>query len=709
MLQDWVMGRSWLTALAATLVAGTATANTFWGFATSGPEGPPPYVAPSEEIELPRPPVVQTAVDFWTRVYTDADTGSGYLHDARHLDIVYELIELPEGASRKTRARVVNATKQRYAQILGVLAKGRRTGLSAEEARVLALWEGREDELDGAVGRLRFQLGQSDRFRAGLVRSGRWTPYIRSRFQNAGLPVQLTALPHVESSFDPGARSHVGAAGMWQFTRSTGRRYMRIDHVVDERLDPFLATDAAIQLLTHDYQVTGSWPLAITAYNHGAAGMRNAADSLGTDDIGVIIEQYRGRTFGFASRNFYPAFLAAVDVSTEPERYFGPVQPDPAADQEVLETDAYYPVASLAQALGVDRSTLRTLNPALSESVWIGDKYVPKGFPVRSPRGTTGAPDLQFQLAAVERFDTQRPDEFHRVERGEALSVIASQYGVSVRQLMAANGLSNPNRIRAGTVLRLPIPARQPHVQHAVLTDPSSGRTVAVRSPAAETLALNAPAPKFVIPKAEVVAAETVAEAPEAEVLSEAPVAEVAATETEVAASADEAEVVLDLPPMDLSADPSNYDVAADGTIEILPVETLGHYAEWLGVRASTLRSLNRIAYGSPVVVGHRLRLDFSRVDHDTFEARRRVFHRELQETFFARQHITGTTRHVVRPGDSLWELSEVRYRVPVWLLRQYNPDLDLSRIHPGNALVIPVIGPNDAAAPAREAAGQAM
>ena len=280
------MARCVIFAMAVVMFAGTATATTFWGVSTRGPDGPPPYVPPetlqrSDESLMPRPEVVARAVNFWTRVYTEVDTNAGFIHDSRHLDVVYEAIELPENASRRTRSRVVEAAKKRYSAILKTLAAGRRSTLDGEAQRVLALWQDKENELSKAAGRLRFQLGQSNRFQAGITRSGAWTAYIRQRFAAEGLPVELAALPHVESSFNPGARSHVGATGMWQFTRSTGRRYMRIDHVVDERLDPFLATDAAVQLLSHDYQMTGAWPLAITAYNHGAAGMRRASQGAG--------------------------------------------------------------------------------------------------------------------------------------------------------------------------------------------------------------------------------------------------------------------------------------------------------------------------------------------------------------------------------------------------------------------------------------------
>jgi membrane-bound lytic murein transglycosylase D len=216
---------------------------------------------------FPRPPGLEPDIQFWIRTYTEVGTNGGFIHDDRHLDVIYESVRFPEGSSSRTQRRQVKEAKKRYKKILLTLARGKREGLSEEQSRVLALW---------------FQLGQSDKFRAGLIRSGAWEPYIRETLSEMGLPVELVALPHVESSYNSKARSHIGATGLWQFTRSTGRRYLRIDSSVDERMDPYTSTVAAARLLSHNRSVTGSWPLAITAYNHGAAGLRRAARRLGT-------------------------------------------------------------------------------------------------------------------------------------------------------------------------------------------------------------------------------------------------------------------------------------------------------------------------------------------------------------------------------------------------------------------------------------------
>jgi membrane-bound lytic murein transglycosylase D len=149
------------------------------------------------------------------------------------------------------------------------------------------------------------------------------------------------------------------------------------------------------------------------------------------------------------------------------------------------------------------------------------------------------------------------------------------------------------------------------------------------------------------------------------------------------------------------SADPADYSVRDDDAVIVQAAETLGHYAEWLDVRASDLRRLNRMSFATPVVVGRKVKLAFSKVTHDQFEARRMEYHRQLQEAFFTQFRIKDTATHVVRSGESIWVLAQQRYNIPIWLLRQYNPDLDLGDIRPGTKLVIPIVEPTAPAEPA--------
>lgn len=357
------------------------------------------------EAQVPRPPELERDVQFWLRIYAQVATTGGLLHDDRNLDVVYHVVEYPPGATASERRAVVEQLRARYRTALERLAaEDPQPGPDAERIRELFAEEASPERFRQALEGIRFQLGQADRFRAGLIRAGAWADYIASVLAARGLPAEIAALPHVESSFDPTAYSKVGAAGLWQFMPATGRSYLRVDDAVDERMDPFRATEAAAQLLEYNHRLLGSWPLALTAYNHGAAGMRRARDAMGTDDIVTLVRQYQGPSFGFASRNFYASFLAALEIDRNPDAYFGPLVRHAAATFTEVEVPVATGIATLLRALDVPRGQLRALNPALLAPVWSGKRPVPQGYRLRLPE-TAGAwtPEmLAARLAALQ-------------------------------------------------------------------------------------------------------------------------------------------------------------------------------------------------------------------------------------------------------------------------------------------------------------------
>jgi membrane-bound lytic murein transglycosylase D len=446
-----------------------------------------PDAALAAPEDFPKPAAIEPRVAFWKRIYTEVGTGGGLLHDPDDLSLVYEVVAFPNGRWDVAGERHMKARRAHVSRVLQALARGKRSGLSAEEQRILALFPPSVSSrtLRAKANAVRFQLGQSDKFRAGLGRQGRWDAFIRATFSERGLPTEIGALPHVESSFNPDARSSVGASGIWQFMPSTGRLYMRVDSAVDERNDPYLATVAAARLLKANYEEIGAWPLAITAYNHGLGGMRRAVRQLGTRDIGVILEKYKSRSFGFASKNFYASFLAALEIDREPERYFGPIARDPGEDPERVILDHYYRPATLAAAFGVPVDALRQVNPAVSSSVWEGKRLLPQGYELRVPRDPLrAAPKVVLaSVAGSERLTSQVPEYHgtHRVRPGETLSSIARRYGVSTRALQRENGLRSANRIHAGQ--RLKIPGRAGSAPAPVREQPASAAVAASAVP----------------------------------------------------------------------------------------------------------------------------------------------------------------------------------------------------------------------------------
>lgn len=615
-----------------------------------------PFFAVAAASEtFPQPPELQADVDFWTDIFTTVGNDEGVLHDNRDLSVVYERLAMPEKLGRRERQRRVDKSRKALQATLRTLAAGKRDNLTTEEARVLALWgENVSNEtLRAAVGRIRFQQGLRDRFREGLQRSGRWREYVNREFLALGVPIEIAALPHVESSYNPAARSHVGASGIWQFTRSTGQRFMRVDHVVDERNDPFEATRAAGRLLAYNYSITGNWPMAITAYNHGLAGARRAMREFGDTAYVDILRNYKGRTFGFASRNFYVAFLAAKEVDQNVEKYF----PGLTAESPVVYSEAklanYVAVPQLTKALGVSPAKLAEHNPALQATVWQGSKYLPRGYTLRLPasdlRGSLA--DLVSALPADAIFQKQLPDMFHTVSRGDTLSQIADTYDTRVSTLVSLNGLNSSHFIRAGQKLRLP---------------------AAGPAPVAETIVVAAipeDTPEPVI--------ETVPEP--IETMSENDSGDFASSQVESDQTS-------------LLSDPSDYSVAADNTIEVQPLETLGHFGDWLEIKTQRLRDLNGLAFRTPVAVGQRIQLDLASVDAKQFEERRVAYHRAQQDRFFRQHVISGVTEHRIKMGESIWILALRQYDVPIWLFRQYNPAIDLHKVRPGTRVQIPVL-----------------
>ena len=600
---------------------------------------------------FPQPAELQPDVDFWVDVFTVYGNDEGVLHDNRNLGVVYARLPIPEKTSRRERQRRVDKRRKALQAVLRSLASGKRDKLTAEEARVLALWPAdvSNKTLSSAVGRIRYQQGLKDRFQQGLRRSGRWRAHVNKEFAALNVPIEIAALPHVESSYNPAARSNVGASGIWQFTRSTGRRFMRVDHVVDERNDPFAATRAAGRLMAYNYSITGNWPMAITAYNHGLGGVRRAMRKHGDTAYVEILRKYNGRTFGFASRNFYVAFLAAKEVDQNVEKYFPGLQAEAPTNYSVTSLPTYVSVSGLTKALGTTRAKLEQHNPALQATVWQESKYVPKGYELRFPADSLqqSLSKLIGSLPANAVFSKQLPDMFHRVTRGDTLSQIAATYSTRVSNLVALNNLNSSHRIRAGQQLRLPAAGPAP-----VIT-----KTPVAREPEPE-------------PQAAIAVAAT--------------------TPTEIAS--DFASSLLGSIQTSLLSDPSDYSVAADNSIEVQPLETLGHFGDWLEIKTQRLRDLNGLAFRTPVAVGQRIRLDLKTVDAKIFEERRVAYHRAQQDSFFRKNLISGVTEHTIQAGESIWILALRKYDVPIWLFRQYNPEVDMHKVRPGTKVQIPLL-----------------
>lgn len=402
---------------------------------------------------------IATNVQFWEHVYSRYTTRQGILHDKDNLAIVYDVVDLVDwespGSSRINR-ELIKISRQRYKDILSNLADGKKP-LTDEEKHVASLFPDQGPHgFKKAINNIRLQIGQKDRFLEGVVRSGVYMPTIKKIFRTYNLPAELAYLPHVESSFNPEAHSKAGAAGLWQFTGPTGRQYMRIDTVVDERYDPYSSTQAAAKFLKENYEALNSWPLAITAYNYGRAGMFRAKEKMGGYEN--IFNNHQTRLFQFAARNFYPEFLAALRVAKKIEASQSIVLSRPEATISV-RMNGYADVNDLLRYFKIGETDFTRLNPSLRKAVLTGRKYIPKNFLVRLPandRVRNLAADLPFSIYR----DNQIRDTVYIVRRGDTAGSIARKYKVSLAELIKENGLDRRATIRIGQKLKIPVPTR---------------------------------------------------------------------------------------------------------------------------------------------------------------------------------------------------------------------------------------------------------
>jgi membrane-bound lytic murein transglycosylase D len=351
--------------------------------------------AAAERLELPSAGL-ESRIDFWKKVFTQYGADDLIIHDRFHVNVIYDIAGESDVESKTAAVRVA------LDEILANLDTPEALSLTGKQIRDAIAANGvslSATTIRELRNNIHTQRGIKERFRDGIIRSGRYLESFQEVFEREGLPVDIALLPLVESSFENRSLSKAGAAGIWQFTRGTGRLYMTINRRVDQRLDPAIATRAAARLLRDNYKALGSWPLAITAYNHGRGGMMRAQNEAGPE-ITSIINEYRGRLFGYASMNFYTEFLAAVDVYKNYEQYFG--------------------------QLTLDKPTMRKAAPAKTVAT--------------------------AKVAARTPAAKAVPADKYKVRKGDTLFEIAQKFGMSLRELMDLNNLRN-SVIHAGQIL----------------------------------------------------------------------------------------------------------------------------------------------------------------------------------------------------------------------------------------------------------------
>ena len=658
---------------------------------TAGLLALPPGAAASDYF--PVPDLLKTNVEFWIKIYTEVGLNEGLLHDRDYPLIIYDKVTVGSGTRRGETGEAA-VKKEKIIAALRALRETPESQWTADQRRIRALFTAyaNDSALADAESRLRFQLGQKQRFYEGLQRSGMYLDTIRVILAQYDVPAELAYLPHVESSFDADAYSKVGAAGLWQFMRATGKLYLTIDYLVDERRDPILATYAAAKLLSYNYRELQAWPLAITAYNHGLYGMKRAVENTGSRDIAVIIQKHQSRSFQFASKNFYSCFLAARQIASAPEKYFKTVSYMPRLVYNDVVLPRYVTADVISEYLNIPKTVLQRLNPALRPTVFQHHKQIPKGYVLRIPVTvpSTEALALFGTIPDSLKLDEASRPQYYRVESGDNLYLIASRLGVSAQELADENNITRMNRIYVGQVLNIPVKGAGPAATVAVASEPVPQD----RETGEQTQETAAPPP---VPPAEKPAA---ARAP-----SHKPV--VASVSVEIDTIEEIAMVAADTIPSLSGAVKTGYSKFDLGIYNLETVlspggntaeirvsldETISHIAEWSGAPLSRIKALSGMGKSSDIRLNQKLVIPIERPDAlDRFAKSRLEYHLALEEDFYGTYKVVDVKAHAVRRGQNLWDICNEAGGIPMWLLKKHNRHISLEQLMPGSIVWLPV------------------
>ncbi len=663
-----------------------------------------PVFASADKDVFPIPPNLVDNVAFWKKIYSEVSLNEGLLHDSEYPGVIYSKLRIGKRTG-KSRIALIRKEKAKIEAILQSLeSNADPENLSAEERRVYDLFKESVGlkAVSGARNRIRFQSGQKERFLKGIYRSGAYLDTIRAVLREYDVPLQLAYLPHVESSFNPYAYSKVGAAGLWQFMRGTGKRYLKIDYTIDERRDPIASTYAAAKLLSHNYRELKTWPLAITAYNHGLYGMKRAVANTGSRDIGVIVEKHSSRSFKFASKNFYSCFLAAIELADSADILFPDQEYAPRLVYNDVELPYYATPQTVCTFLGLDEETFSRLNPAIRPAVYQQQSLIPKGTVLHMPQFLTlaSAREAFTKVPDSLKFDTPPRPRYYKVRPGDNLYAISRKFGVSAAGLALANEITRMNRIYAGQVLRLPGTAEkeeetvvaavvEQEIPKEVKVVTASAAAVPVRTTVEEATA-EPELERAIIRSAEETAKEESEPRAEVEDMPDS-------LKQIVMAEADTAQLGA---AVSSRFDADNYDleIAVSQTgntahIRVSANETLGHYADWMGIPTYMLRRLNGMGRRSDIHIGTLLKIPAEEQQLSEFRRRRLEYHMSLEEDFYARYKVVEVKAHEIQRGENIWDLcNDPSGQIPLWLLIKYNRNIDVARLMAGQRVWIPSV-----------------
>jgi membrane-bound lytic murein transglycosylase D len=310
--------------------------------------------------------------------------------------------------------------------------------------------------------------GEKDFFINAYQRSGRYRKYIEAELAKEGLPLELAWLPLIESGYNVKALSPARALGLWQFIPSTGYRFgLSRDKYVDERLDPYKATKAAISYLKELHHLFGDWETVLAAYNCGEGRVLRTINTQSINYLDNFWDLYE--KLPRETARYVPRFQATLHI-VQNLKYYGltDIEPESPLEFETVPVSRQLHIKNIAGMTGILESTLKRLNPELRYGIIPGDNY-----PFKIPQGSSDVllsqldevPETNGLPAEAAEQDKAEKLASHKVKRGETLASLAKKYQTSQQNIIQANKLKKSAKIKPGMVLLVPPTAPSPPVK----------------------------------------------------------------------------------------------------------------------------------------------------------------------------------------------------------------------------------------------------
>ena len=278
--------------------------------------------------------------------------------------------------------------------------------------------------------------------------------FVRKSVQDKNLPEILEYLPVVESNYKTSAKSKSGAIGMWQFMANSVYPFLVLDDFVDERLDPWKSTEAALKKLTENYNYFNDWLIAIAAYNCGVGAMNKILRKAEKKDFWYLVDK---KLLPQQTADYVPKLIAIADLAINSEYYqinlpnhneeYEMLINEKNGDFDYIMVEKAYSLKQLASEMRMDYETLKKLNPSFVR----GMTYPVKKSEIRLPLG--------MKKSAEDAIAKLIPIDFpfkYTVEKGDSLWSISRKYKVSIQSICDLNDIRENDILRIGKILYIP-------------------------------------------------------------------------------------------------------------------------------------------------------------------------------------------------------------------------------------------------------------